>query len=105
MSHAGIQSACNLGTHRPKYAFTLPHAGRRNVRVDIAAAEKDGGPVERALEVLPARPRFADECAAQGHQARIAARMTQHELRRETRALREAEQHDLARVAPLVDEV
>ncbi len=87
-----------------KTAVDSLHARQRNVRVDIAAAEKGRRAGERAWVVGRLDP-VADETARQRHDAAISARIARGELQRQTRALAEAQQDQLFERHPALFDV
>ena len=89
--------APDVSAHPLKDRLTLEHARRRNVRVDVAAAEEDRRAVQRVSDVAPRRPGRTDEPAAQDHDAAVAPRLPRREFRREAGPLREPQQNDAVR--------
>src|SRR4029453_12186317 len=91
VSHPWIQHVGDLRPVCAQDVGRLEDAGGGNVVVDVAAAEKDRRPIDRAIP----RPRGSgrpDEAAAQRAYATVAGRIAHDELQRQTGALREAHQ-------------
>ena len=93
MSHAGIDTLVDDGAEIAKHLGRLVHARERNVRVGIAAAQKDRRASERA-GVVARRAGWTDDAGAQPGNGGVAARMARGELERETTALREPDERD-----------
>src|SRR5204863_2441090 len=87
VAHAGIDPFVDGGAHRAEDVRGFMHALDRDVRVDVAAPEEDGRPVERS-RIVARRAGRPDETAAQAEDAGVASRVPRGELERQARALR-----------------
>lgn len=90
VTHLRIDHFRDLTVKRVEYAGGLMHAHERNMRIDIAASEEDGGCGELA-DVVAGCPLGSDQAPAQSYNPSIVARMLRGILEYQAGALRKAE--------------
>src|SRR5690625_7278393 len=93
VAHARVDALVGSCPHTLEGRGRLLHALQRDVRVDVAAAQKHRRAFERAV-VVAGRALRATETAGQYGEATVAARVARHELAGEAGALRETQQED-----------
>ncbi len=100
VTHPGIDPLDDVTAERLEDARRHFHALERDVRIHIAAAKDNARACKRAY--VGARRAFrADQPCAQADDGTIAPGIARREFKRQTPALREAEQHDPSGPKPL----
>src|SRR4051812_25824119 len=93
VSHARIDPLIDVRVHPAEHVSRFVNSFKRDVWIDIAAAEEH----RRAAEVtcvVPRRPRGPDETATQREHTGVSPRVTGREFECQTRTLREPERRD-----------
>src|SRR5438874_7801231 len=92
VSHSRIKTELNVRSHSFEDSPGLSHTLDRNVKINIAASEKNRCAIE-GPGIIARRAIGSDESAAQTGDSSIASRMSRRILEGETCALRKSEQH------------